>query len=124
MKRYTGRTSFLLGCLAAGTVLCRWWMIRMPCREFARWALYMAVLDDEICRNELEGNWIGESKIVFPPRAETLQTHYHCFLQQNRKKSRRQLQREAADMEQRLRASRQYVDQPKERLEVFWEAML
>lgn len=124
MKRYTGRTSFLLGCLAAGTVLCRWWMIRMPCREFARWALYMAVLDDEICRNELEGNWIGESKIVFPPRAETLQTRYHCFLQQNRKKSRRQLQREAADMEQRLRDSRQYVDQPKEWLEVFWETML
>lgn len=87
MKKYTGRTTLLLGCLAAGTVLCRWWMIRMPCREFARWALYMAVLDDEICRNELEGNWIGESKIVFPPRAETLQTRYHCFLQQNRKKA-------------------------------------
>ena len=36
----------------------------------------------------------------------------------NRTKSRRQLQQEIDDMEQRLRESRQYIGQPKERLEV------
>ncbi len=36
----------------------------------------------------------------------------------NRTKSRRQLQAEIADMEQRLQESRQYLDQPKEHLEV------
>lgn len=60
----------LLSCLAvvAGTT-CYWrWMIRMPLKEFTRYALYMAVMDDEICRNELEGNQIGDAVITFPPR--------------------------------------------------------
>lgn len=41
----------------------------------------------------------------------------------NRTKSRRQLQQEIVDMEQRLRESRQYIGQPKDRLEVeiTWE---
>lgn len=83
-----------------------------------RYALYMAVLDDEICRNELEGNRIGDEVITFPPKEESLQYRYHLFLELNRTKDRRQLQQEIADLEQRLQESRQYRDQPKERLEV------
>ena len=94
-------------------IACRSLMIRMPLKEFTRYALYMAVMDDEICRNELEGNQIG-----FPHKAETLQGRYHLFLQINRKKSRRQLQAEIVDMEQRLQKSRQYIGQPREQLEV------
>lgn len=94
------------------------WMIRMPIKKFTRYALYMAVLDDEICRNELEGNEIGGTVIEFPPREESLQTRYHLFLEMNRAKSRQQLQAEIADMEQRLETSRQYLGQPKEPLEV------
>lgn len=90
----------------------------MPLREFTRCALYMAVMDDEICRNELEGNQIGDEVITFPPTAETLQDRYHLFLQMNRTKSRRQIQEEIAEMEQRLWESRQYMDKPKEQLEV------
>ena len=104
--------------VAVGAVVCWNWMIRMPLKEFTRYALYMAVLDDEICRNELEGNQIGDQVITFAPRAETLQERYHLFLEMNRTKSRRQLQQEIADMEKRLRESRQYIGQPKERLEV------
>lgn len=110
----------ILGCLAIGVgavTYCRW-MIRMPVREFTRYALYMAVLDDEICRNELEGNQIGTAVIQFPPKAETLQDRYHLFLHMNCKKSRQQLQSEIADLEQRLRDSRQYIGQPKEQLEI------
>ena len=102
----------------AGAAACWKWMIRMPFKEFTRYALYMAALDDEICRNELEGNQIGDEVITFPPTAETLQDRYHLFLQMNRTKSRRQIQEEIAEMEQRLWESRQYMDKPKEQLEV------
>ena len=78
----------------------------------------MAVLDDEICRNELEGCRIGDEVIRFPPRAETLQDRYQMVLQMNRKKSRRQLREEIAGMEERLRESRQYIGKPGEQLEV------
>lgn len=104
--------------VAVGAAACWRRMIRMPIREFTRYALYMAVMDDEICRNELEDNQIGDQVIIFPPREETLQDRYHLFLQMNRTKSHRQIQEEIAEMEQRLLESRQYIGQPKERLEV------
>ncbi len=109
-----------LSCLAAAAGVSACWRrsIRMPLREFTRSALYMAVMDDEICRNELAGNKIGDTVITFPPKAETLQERYHLFLQMNRTKSRRQLRAEIAEMEQRLRESRQYISQSKEPLEV------
>ena len=115
-----GYTIALAGGLAVAVsaAACRRRMIRMPVKEFTRYAFYMAVMDDEICRNELEGNQVGDRVITFAPRAETLQKRYHLFLEMNRTKSRRQLQQEIADMEQRLRESRQYIGQPKERLEV------
>ena len=115
----TNHKIVVLGGLAAvaGAAICWRRMIRMPLREFTRCALYMAVMDDEICRNELEGNQIGDEVITFPPTAETLQDRYHLFLQMNRTKSRRQIQEEIAEMEQRLWESRQYMDKPKEQLE-------
>lgn len=116
----TGHKIVALGCLAVGVASAvRWrWMIRMPLQEFTRYALYMAVMDDEICRNELEGNQIGDEIITFPPKVETLQERYHLFLQMNRAKSRQQIQAEIAEMEQRLQKSRQYGGQPKEQMEV------
>ena len=112
----TGHKIAILGGLAGvvGSVV-RWrWMIRMPLKEFTRYALYMAVMDDEICRNELEGSQIGDKTITFPPKVETLQERYHLFLQMNRAKSRRQIQEKIMEMEQRLRESPQYIglDQP------------
>lgn len=103
---------------ASGAAACWRWMIRMPLKEFTRYALYLAAMDDEICRNELEGNQIGTGVITFPPKAETLQQRYHLFLQMNRTKSRRQIQADIAHMEQRLHQSRQYIHAPKEQLEV------
>lgn len=116
----TGYKIAILGSLAAasGAAACWRWMIRMPLKEFTRYALYLAAMDDEICRNELEGNQIGTGVITFPPKSETLQQRYHLFLQMNRTKSRRQIQADIADMEQRLQQSRQYIHAPKEQLEV------
>lgn len=90
----------LVGGLAVvvGAVACWKWMIRMPLGEFARCALYMAVMDDEICRNELEGNRIGDEVITFPPKEESLQYRYHLFLQMNLRKTSAQLQEEIADI--------------------------
>ena len=115
-----GHNIAVLGGLAAlsGAAVCWRWMIRMPLKEFTRYALYLAAMDDEICRNELEGNQIGTEVITFPPKAETLQQRYHFFLQMNRTKSRRQIQEDIKNMEQRLQQSRQYINAPKEQLEV------
>ena len=106
----TGHKIMALGCLSLVVgFAARWrWVIRMPLKEFTRYALYMAVMDDEICRNELEGNQIGDEVIAFPPKAATLQERYHLFLQMNRAKSRQQIQKEIAAMELRLQESQQY----------------
>lgn len=118
-----GKHGAILGVLAAcaaSVAVCRW-KYRMPMKEYTRYALYMATLDDEICRNELEGNRIGGETIVFPPRAETLQERYYLFLRMNRKKYRAALRAEIGAMERRLQESRQYIGQPKVDLEVGWQ---
>ena len=101
--------SLLLWALCVGGLAWYRRTYRMPLKEYTRRALYMALLDDEICRNELEGNQIGAEVLMFPPKVETLQERYHLFLQMNRAKSRRQIQEEIMEMEQRLQESRQYV---------------
>lgn len=113
----------MLGLLAACGVagLLYRWQYRMPMGEYTRYALYMAVLDDEICRNELEGNRIDGETIVFPPRMESLQERYHLFLRMNRKCCRSDLRAEIAAMEVRLTESRAYVGQPKVDLETGWK---
>lgn len=113
------KTAALGGLVFAGGAAACWKrMIRVPLKEFARYALYMAVMDDEICRNELEGNQIGVQTICFRPREETIQEKYHLFLSMNRKKIRKQLRKEIGEMERRLRDSRRYVGQPKAHLEI------
>ena len=110
----THQKAAILGCLAVATGMIVWkrWAFRMPFKEFTRYALYMAVMDDEICRNELEGNDLGGVRIEFPDKMDSLQMRYHLFLQMNQKKSRQQILDEIAAMEQRLQDSRQYIGQP------------
>lgn len=91
-----------LGCLAVlvGSIACWRWMIRIPLKKFTRYALYMVVMDDAICRNKPEGNQTEDTVIVFPPRRESLQERYHLFWEMNRSKTRQQFQAEITDMEQ------------------------
>ena len=110
----------ILGACVAGAV-CRRRRRRFPLEEYTRYALYMAVMDDEICRNELEGNWINGEEIRFSPKMESLQQRYHMFLRWNRRKSREDIQAEVARMEERLEESRQYLEQPKEELTVSFQ---
>ncbi len=110
---------FLAAC--AGAAACYRYHFRMPLKEYTGYALYMATLDDEICRNELEGNTIQGGVIFFPPKAESLRNRYHLFLSMNQKKSRKEIQAEIAAMKQRLQASRQYLKEPKADLEVAFQ---
>ena len=71
------------------------WNYQMPLKEYTANALYMAVLDDEICRRELAG------LTDFPSKKETLQYKYHLFLELNRRKSRKEIQQEIIRLEYR-----------------------
>ena len=68
---------------------------RMPLKEYTANALYMAVLDDEICRRELA------DLTEFPSKKETLQYKYHLFLELNRRRSRKEIQQEIIRLEYR-----------------------
>ena len=69
---------------------------RIPLKEYTADALYMAVLDDEISRRELA------EVAVFPSKKESLQYKYHLFLELNRKRSRKKIEREIHQLESHL----------------------
>lgn len=96
----------LMACFGAVSYYKYKQLFRIPLKEYTRYALSMAVLDDEICRNELEGIKLDGNPILFPPKAESLQYRYHLFLRLNQRKSRRALEAEIAALEQRLQASK------------------
>lgn len=81
----------------------------MKLKDYTKYALYMAVLDDEIVRNELgDGAEIDgeEAEVHFPHRMETLKHRYNLFLEMNKGKTEDMLIEEVLDMEERLAASR------------------
>lgn len=82
---------------------------KMPLKEYRKYALYMAVLDDEISRNELEA--IANKEIKFDEKIETLSYKYDLFLEMNRKKSKEELEDEIKIMQLRLEDSKQYLKQ-------------
>ena len=84
-----------------GTLMLRM-KYRMPLKEYTQYALYMAVLDDQICRKELEGVEIGGKAVTFPEKSQSIQTRYHLHLRCNQGKSRQEIRQEIRDMEHRL----------------------
>lgn len=93
---------------------------KVSMKKYTQACLYMAVLDDEIARNELEGNLVVGRELIFPPRQESLQFRYQLFLNQYRRSSPRQLDEAIQSLEGRLSESRQYVGQPERELNVMW----
>ncbi|WMI81996.1 hypothetical protein [Anaerotignum sp. MB30-C6] len=89
---------------------------RMPIKQYTKACLYMAVLDDEICRDELEGNFIGGKEIVFPSKPDSLQCRYHLFLGMYRKYTKAQVYHEIDKLEKRLVDSREFCNKEKENL--------
>lgn len=120
MKKYvTGITICGVGMLSlVVSYICKKRIPHMPIKEFTKNCLYMAVLDDEICRNELEGNFVGGEEIVFPSRPDSLQFRYHLFLDSYRAYTRKQIFNEIKRLEQRVIASRKFANQEKQNLTV------
>lgn len=78
---------------------------KLPLRAYTAACLYLAVLDDEICRNELADMHLGGTPFVFPPRRESLPYRYRLFLQMNRGLTRADLDAAIQAHEQRLAQS-------------------
>lgn len=71
---------FLLSISAAGLGF-YWKRQQDKNREYHKKCLYLAVLDDDIARLELEGKEISGKKIRFPSREDSLWYRYELFLQ-------------------------------------------
>lgn len=81
----------------------------MKKKDYTKYAMYMAVLDDEIVRKELgDGAEINgeEAEVHFPHRMETLEYRYALFLEMNKGKTKDELTEEILKMEERLAASK------------------
>jgi len=70
--------------------------------EFEKTCFYMAALDDEICRRELDGTVIGEKTIFFPPPRDTLYHRYEVFREMYRDLPLKELGAQVAKLEERL----------------------
>ena len=69
-----------MGATALGGIVAAYSLLpKMPLKKYTEACLYLAVMDDEISRNELEGSIINGKRIIFPPKKETLQTDITCF---------------------------------------------
>lgn len=111
------KTTGIVG-IVVGTVMGSWYLYKkhipkMKLKTYTKNCLYMATLDDEICRNELEGNRVEGKEIVFPPKRESLQYRYHMFLEMYKEYSEKKLEREIVKLEIRAKKSRQYIEKGK-----------
>lgn len=102
-KKIYSSALILLGAGAGITGLLCYCKHRKQSRlEFEKTCFYMAALDDEICRRELDGTVIGEKTISFPPRRETLYHRYEVFREMHRDLSPKELEAQVAGLEKRL----------------------
>lgn len=75
---------------------------KMGLKEYTTYALYMAYLDDEISRLELEGQIINNKKVIFPHKMKSLKYKYDLFLSLNKGKTKKDLDNEVKELEKRL----------------------
>ena len=86
--------------------------------EYSKYCLFFAVLDDEICRNELDGNTVEGKEIVFPQKTESIHYRYKLFLETYIKFSKGELEQEMKRLEKRLEESKQYIGKAKEEITI------
>jgi len=104
-----------VGFIVAGTFIYEK-LPKVSASEYTKYCLFFAVLDDEICRNEIEGNTIVGKEIVFPPKTESIHYRYKMFLKTYTKYSKKQLEEEMKRLEKRLEDSKQYIGKSTEEL--------
>ncbi|MEA4987304.1 MAG: hypothetical protein VB095_04545 [Anaerovorax sp.] len=110
--------SAIVGFGTAATFLYYRFMPRVPLKKYTKLCLTFAIMDDEIVRNELDGNFIQGKEIEFPPKDESIVYRYQLFLEMYKKYSRKELENERIRLIQRLEESKQYLDAPQEELEL------
>lgn len=74
--------------------------------SFQKDCIYLAALDDEICRREWNGKKINGDVINFPPKRESLYYRYQLFSEMFAGYSRKELDKEIKKFEQRLYADK------------------
>lgn len=123
-KKEIALLSTVLGTTLVGSVYAAFrFLPKMPIKKYTKACLYLAVMDDEICRNELEGSTIGGKEIEFPSKQESLHYRYRLFLSQYKQYSSKRLETEISAFEQRLEEAKQYIGQPKEDLDLAFGKM-
>lgn len=71
--------------------------------------IYMAVMDDEISRNELGGSIIDGEELELMPRRESLKYRYDLFDEMYSEYSKFKLEREIKKMEKHLEKSKDCI---------------
>lgn len=92
--------------LATSAILCYRLRNHVPRKDYRAACLYLAVMDDEICRNELEGTQHAGRELVFPPKIESLPYRYRLFLAMNKGMTRADLDAQIQVHERRLARSK------------------
>ena len=70
--------------------------------EYHKRCLYLAVLDDLVCRRRLKGMEIGGRKVLFPQKKESLWFRYQLFLESSRFLTNEEFEREIRVRQQEL----------------------
>lgn len=101
-KIYSSALVFLgAGAGIAGAVWCGK-HYRKAWLQYQQTCFYMATLDDEICRRELDGMVVGGKTISFPSRRETLYHRYKVFREMYCDLSPEELEVQVAKLGKRL----------------------
>lgn len=79
--------------------------------EYDKTCLYMAALDDEIARMELDGSVINGRKIKFPPRQETLYYKFTMFKEINKHLNPAEMKKKIELLEARYEKSKKEKEQ-------------
>ena len=79
--------------------------------EYNKACIYMATMDDEIARMELDGKIINGKSIKFPPRQKTLYYKFTMFKEMNRHLSRTEMKEKIELLEARYEKSKKEMEQ-------------
>lgn len=104
-----------------GVACYRYFFPKISLKTYTNLCLSFAIMDDEIARNELGGNFVGGKEIIFPPKEQSINNRYRMFLQMYKKYSSKELEQEQENFSKRLEESRRYTNEPKQKLELIKE---
>lgn len=90
------------------TIIAKKLLPKVPLRKYTKNCLYIAIMDDEIARNNFEGKKIEKGDtIIFPDRRETLMYRYRLHLELYKKYTEEELEKEIKLYERLLVESRE-----------------